>query len=201
MSSIYENQMASVGSLIARGIILLVIGVLFAIFTGISTGVLAILAAIFLIIIGISLIGGSTMFNSTGIRVVGIILGIILIICGILGFFFLNQFANIITYVFAVVAFIAGIYELVGGIVGAPNRVSRPLSIISGIIGILFGIFIFLWPVFTQNLVVSLFGPAFGFTLVIGIFLIIYGILLIIGGIVLKVKLGKANKATVVQNN
>lgn len=201
MATIYENQMASVGSMIARGIILLIIGVLLTIFTATGMLVLSIIGAIFLIIIGISLIGGSTMFQSTGARVVGIILGILLILCGIAAIIWPTVFANIITYIIGVVAAIAGIYELVAGIVGGNNRVNRPLQIICGIISILFGAFIFFWPLFTESLVQSVLGPAFGVTWLIGIFLIVYGIIILIAGIVMKVKIGKAAKVTAVKDN
>lgn len=190
----------TVGSMVARGIILLILGILLVIFTIAGMYTLTILGGIFLIVYGITAIAGGASFDSNGGRALGIVFGILVIILGILALANPTVFANVATIFIAAAAFVGGICELIAGIVGGNSgvlRVSRPLQIILGIVGILFGALVFCWPFFVEDLFVAIFGPALGLTWLFGAFAIIVGVILIIEAIVVHNKNKKAAAKTI----
>jgi len=208
MSFDLASQNMTVGAMIARGILLLILGILFVIFPFVSSIAINVIAGIFMIVFGITAIAGGTSFDSKGGRALGIILGILLILLGICALFNLWGFSAIATYFIGAFAFVYGIYELIAGIVGGDGRVSRGLQIAGGIVGIIFGILIFCWPFFVQKIALSIaetfidllpYGvasnPGILLTILMGIFGIIYGIILIIEGIVVHSRNKKAKAA------
>jgi len=186
MSFELSTKGATVGSLVGRGIVLLILGILLAVFTFGGIIAVSIITGIFLSVFGLTLLFGCFDFEGKGGRVLSIILGILVIGIGIYAIVRPGVFMTVAAYLCGVIAFVAGIYELVIGITDKDSARNRPIQIITGIIGIAFGIFVFLCPFI---------GLAYAVTTLLGIFLGVYGILLLIQGIILHSKNKKAVKA------
>ena len=156
---------------IGRGVVLLILGILFLIFTLSGVIALSIIAGCALLIFGLAMLAeGIKNIKCHG--ALYIVLGILVAILGILAIANWEFFAIFAAYLIAVISLFIGIYAIIVGISGNAPSGNRAANIILGIVAILFAISIF---------VLKAFAPAFIVT-VIGIFLIIYGILIIVRG-------------------
>lgn len=171
------------GALVGRGVLLIVLGVLICILINSSwVGALAAAAipaticAIMLIFLGIAVLCGGATFGKAGIA--SAVLGILIIIFGIVALFNTAAFEAFLVYFLGASALISGIFNLVSGFTADANR---PLSVVSGILGIILGIGIFvaafnLTPWITAMIIVY----------AAAIFMLIFGIISIIQAIMLK---------------
>lgn len=201
------NEKWSSAAMFARAFLLLIVGVFLLAFPSTAIIGIPIIAGIALIIYGITLIAGGAFFNQKVGRGLGIILGILVILVGIAALIWQVEFFNILSYVIGIAAFAGGIYELLVGISGGKSefaekaQINRPVQIILGIIGIIFGVFIFCWPFFTENIAIALFGPGIELVFLFGIFALVYALLLLIGGIVVHAKEKKAKNTKTPRKN
>ncbi|HJJ31755.1 MAG TPA: DUF308 domain-containing protein [Methanocorpusculum sp.] len=192
------NEKWSSAAMFARAFLLLIVGVFILCFPTTAIIGIPIIIGIALIIYGIALIAGGAALNQKIGRGLGIAFGIIIIIIGIVALIWQTEFFNILSYIIGIAAFAAGLYELLAGITGEKSefaekaQINRPVQIILGVIGIIFGILIFCWPFFTQSLAIALFGPGIELVFLLGIIALIFAALLLIGGIVIYVKEKKA---------
>ncbi|HJJ36047.1 MAG TPA: DUF308 domain-containing protein [Methanocorpusculum sp.] len=186
----------TVGALIGRGILLLILGILMIIFTQVSTFAIAVLLSILLIFLGIALLAGGFSFSGKA-GIAPAILGILVIILGIVTLFNPVAFTAFMVWFIGIASIVYGIFEIVAAIVSG-KEINRGLLIFSGIIGIIFGLIVVLAAAGAFGVIsiaginVTVFGVAFILTLVAGIMFAIIGIASIIEGIVLKASQKKA---------
>ena len=166
------------GALIGKGVLLIIIGLLFCVFTFASGWAFTMLLSILLIFFGITLLCGGTSFGKMGVA--SIVLGILVIILGIITLLNPLVFQAFLVYFIGAASIVWGLFTLVTGIMGGED-VRRVLSIIIGALGILFGIF-----VFTTAFHLTTFLTAPILMYIAGIIILIYGIFSIIQAIVLK---------------
>lgn len=168
------------GALIGKGVLLIILGILFCVFTFASGWAFTFLLSILLIFFGVTLLCGGTSFGKMGIA--SIVLGILVIILGIITLLNPLVFQAFLVYFIGAAAIVGGIFNIVTGIVGGEG-VRRVLSIVIGAIGVLFGIF-----VFTTAFHLTTFLTAPILMYIAGVIMIIYGIVSIIQAIILKSK-------------
>ena len=186
----------TVGALVGRGILLLILGILMVIFTQISTFTVAVLLSILLIFFGIAQIAGGFSFSGKA-GIAPAILGVLIIILGIIALFNTAAFTAFLVYFIAIAAIIHGIFEIVAAIV-SKKEINRGLLIFTGIISVIFGVLVLLAACGAFGVItiagnaVNVFGVAFVLTTVAGIMLGIVGLASLIEGIVLKISQKKA---------
>jgi len=186
----------TVGALIGRGILLLILGILMIIFTQVSTFAIAVLLSILLIFFGIALLAGGFSFSGKA-GIAPAILGILVIILGIITLFNPVAFTAFMVYFIGIASIVYGAFEIIAAIVSG-KQINRGLLIFSGILGVIFGIVVLLGASGVFGTIVingnslSVFGVAFVLTLVAGIVIAIIGLTSLIEGIVLKASMKKA---------
>lgn len=188
----------TVGTLIGRGILLLILGILMIIFTQVSTFAIAVLLSILLIFLGIALLAGGFSFSGK-VGIAPAILGILVIILGIITLFNPVAFTAFMVYFIAIASIVYGVFEIIAALVSG-KQINRGLLIFSGIIGIIFGVLVLLaacgvfGAITIAGNTVTVFGVAFILTLVAGIVLAIIGLASLIEGIVMKVSQKKSQQ-------
>lgn len=144
------------------------LGVLFLVWPGQTIVVVAVLFGIYLIVSGIvQLIAGFNRDNTTGERVLAIIVGVISIVLGVLCF--RGGIANGVYILSLFIGFsflFRGIWQLIAGIQGK-GMAGRGLLILSGVLGIIVGIVVLTVPL--NSLVVLVW--------IAGIWLIVMGLI------------------------
>ncbi len=165
------------GSLIVKGILMLILGILMMAFTFASIFVGETLAAVFLLLLGIALMtSGTTFFGEAKRTWWTIILGILVVILGICALIFPAVFALYLIYFIAAAALIGGITDLGLAIMGKSGSVNRGLMAVNGVLGIVLGVLFLLQPLMAAITIVQ----------VGGIFLAAFGIMAIIEAFVFK---------------
>ena len=174
------------GTLLCKGIVLIIIGVLAMILINTSffgpvtaSEIPTILLAVFLILFGVTLLVGGAGTGKMGVAPA--ILGILVIIVGIIALCNPLMFAiDMLAYLIAAVALITGIFNIIAGVAGG-GGISRVFGIIIGVIGVIVGLLIFGT---AFNLISFLTAPALVY--VAAVFLIVYGIFSVIQAIAAK---------------
>ncbi|HJJ36442.1 MAG TPA: DUF308 domain-containing protein [Methanocorpusculum sp.] len=170
------------GSVIGKGIVMILLGILLAVFSFFGTVFVDVMLAILLIVLGIAMICGISNFKK--LSVLGIVFGILIVVIGVICLITPAYLAVALPYIVAAAALIWGIFSLVSGIAG--KGADKAIFIITGILGIILGILIIL----TICNFATVLGPVFGAILTQvwlvrlgGIFLFISGIMVLIDGI------------------
>ena len=173
------------GALIGRGVLLIILGILICILINSSwvgaltaAAIPATICAIMLIFVGITMLCGGTSLGGAGVA--SVVLGILVIILGIVALFNTAAFEAFLVYFLGASALVSGIFNIISGIMN-PGAANRALTIVSGILGILFGALVFvaafnLTPWITAALIVY----------AAAIFMLVFGILSIIQAIMIK---------------
>ncbi len=165
------------GSLLAKGILMIILGILMMVFTLASLFTFDILLAILLIFVGITLLtAGTTFFGEVKRTWWVILLGILVIIFGILALIFPVIMLVYAMYVLAAAALIGGVTDLALALMGTSAQVNRGLLAVSGILGIILGVLFLIKPVIL----------AFEFVEIAGIFFFAFGIVAIIEAFMAK---------------
>ena len=167
------------GTLLCKGIVLIIIGVLAMILINTSyfgpvtaADIPAVLLALFLIFFGVVLLCGRANFGKMGVA--SAVLGILVIIVGIIALCNPLMFESFLVFLIAAVALINGVFSIITGII-SESGINRVTSIILGVIGVLVGLLIFgmafsLTPFLTAPVLVYI---AAAFLIICGIFSII----------------------------
>ncbi len=165
------------GVLLALGIVMGGLGVAILVWPGITIGVLAILTGIAMIVSGIfSLVGSFTApDNGTGTRVLMAISGALSIIIGFVAFQSITHAVVILAVLTGISWLIRGILELVAGI-GSPGQKGRGLMIALGVLSLIGGVAVLVWPGVTL-LVLAVFT---------GVWLLIFAVLQIVASFKLR---------------
>ena len=155
-------------SLLIKGIMMIILGVIMLVFTFSSILALDYLFGIVLIVLGIQLLtSGSTFLGEYKRTWWVILLGILAIIIGIFAFVFPAMMTLYIVYLIAITSFISGFTALALAISDKCGLANRALVAVSGVLGIILGILFIIPP----------FVGAFGIVQVTGFFLLAFGIL------------------------
>ncbi len=164
-------------SLLIKGIMMIILGVIMLVFTFSSILALDYLFGIVLIVLGIQLLtSGSTFLGEYKRTWWVILLGILAIIIGIFAFVFPAMMTLYIVYLIAITSFISGFTDLALAISDKCGLANRALVAVSGVLGIILGILF----------IISPFVGAFVIVQVTGIFLLAFGILAIAEGFLAK---------------
>ena len=162
------------GLVVVMGILSIILGILVVVYPGATIVTVAIFFAAWLFVSGIfSLVGAFTRDGDTGSRVLTAVLGVLSII---VGFALLREpFQSVEVFIF-----VLGIFWLVQGIMtfvaAFAHKQGRNWRIFSGILGILAGIIILVYPI----------SSAVTLALIGGIWLVILGVTQIIAGFQLR---------------
>ncbi len=159
------------GSLLAKGILMIILGILMMVFTLASLFASDILLAILLIFLGIALLTtGATFFGQPKRTWWVVVLGILVILFGVLTLIFPVIMLVYAMYVLAAAALIGGLTDLAFAFMGKSAQVSRGLLALSGILGIILGVLFLINPVISAFTIIQL----------AGIFFLAFGIIAII---------------------
>ena len=165
------------GSLLAKGILLIILGLLMMVFTLASLFASEILLAFLLIFVGVTLLTSGTTFFGEGKRTWWVILlGILVIIFGFMTLVLPGIMLVYAMYVLAAAALIGGVTDLALALMGKTSNINRVLVAISGVLGIILGVLFLLNPVVM----------AFTIVQVAGIFFLVFGIIAIIEAFMAK---------------
>lgn len=183
-----------VGTLVGRGALLIILGVIIGILINSSwvgaltvTAIPATICAILLIFLGIALLCGGASLG--GVGGASVILGVIVIILGIVALFNTAAFEAFLVYFLAASALISGIFNLISGITDSMKEKRVP-TIVAGIIGIILGIIIFVAAFNLTPWITAVF-----IVYAAAIFMVIYGIISIIQAILIKKATNNAGTA------
>ncbi|HJK78958.1 MAG TPA: DUF308 domain-containing protein [Methanocorpusculum sp.] len=164
-------------SLLLKGILMIILGVIMMIFTFGSILAIDYLFGIVLIILGIQLLtSGSTFLGEYKRTWWVILLGILAIIFGIVAFVFPTMMTLYIVFMIAITSLISGFTDLALAISDKCGVANRALVAISGVLGIILGILFIISPLVGAYVIVQ----------VTGIFLLAFGILAIAEGFMVK---------------
>jgi uncharacterized membrane protein HdeD (DUF308 family) len=165
------------GLFLTFGVISVLLGIAMMAWPQITVGIIAILLGAWLLISGVfSLISSFARSDAdTAARVMMGIVGVLSILLGVLCFRSIFQAVEILALFVGIGWLMRGIFDLVNG-VSAKGQAGRGLTIFLGILGIVAGVVVLIWP---------------GITLVAlawvgGVWLVILGIVWIIGSFQLK---------------
>jgi uncharacterized membrane protein HdeD (DUF308 family) len=163
-------------ALILRGILAIVFGILVWVWPRISLLVLIVLFGIFAIVSGIFALGAAFQAYKAhrGWWMLGVS-GVLCIIAGVLALIWPHETALILLYVIAIWAIVTGVSEIAAAF--TPGRTSGDewLLVISGVLSIIFGILLFVFPGVGLLALVWL----------IGIYAILYGVMLLVSAFAL----------------
>jgi len=171
-----EPEVLTKGSLLARGIFAVIIGILCFTIPLAMEAVIAYIVGIFLLIISLMTGGISLSSNQPG-RWPILILAVIGVIIAILTFISPFSMVVAITILIAAWAIITGITELFIAF-SFKELPFRALLGVNGFIGVLFGILIGLAPIPTAGSLVLI--------ILLGIYCLVFGIISIIAGLMMK---------------
>lgn len=161
----------SKGGLIAKSILMIVLGILMTVFTFTSIVASTIIISVLLIFCGVVLIcSGGTFLGLIKRTWWLIVLGIIAVIFGVVSIINPIFGAEVIMYIIAASALIGGVTDLIMGVTGAVNGISRVFAVITGILGVALGVMFIVLPVLS----------AFTLVWIAGIFLIAFGVIALI---------------------
>ena len=173
------------GALIGRGVLLIILGILIVvlmnsgIFGAISaTMIPTTIFAILLIFLGIAVLCGGTSLG--GVGVASVVLGILVIILGIIALLNPIGFQAFLIYFLGASALISGLFNVVTGCMNA-GTANRALTIVSGILGIILGILIFVAAFELTTLITAMI-----IVYAAAIFMVVFGIISIIQAIIVK---------------
>jgi uncharacterized membrane protein HdeD (DUF308 family) len=154
-----------------RGVFAIIFGALALVWPGISIVVLIALFGAYALVDGIfAVVNGIASYGRNERWWAVLLEGVAGIILGLLTFFWPGMTALVLLYVIAAWAVITGILEIVAAIQLRRAITGEWAMILSGILSIVFGLFLFVAPG----------AGALGLTLVIGVYAIAFGILLLI---------------------
>ena len=151
-----------------RGIVAIIFGILAMIWPGITLWVLVIFFGAYAIVSGLFALFAAFGHNVQS-RAWLIISGILGILAGIIAFVWPGITTLALLYVIAFWAIFSGIAEIVAGIQARKVIDNEWMLIIGGILSVIFGILLIIWPG----------SGALALTWLIGIFAVIYGIAMI----------------------
>ncbi|MGV8108088.1 HdeD family acid-resistance protein [Methanospirillum sp.] len=171
-----EQEILTKGSLLARGIFAVIIGILCFTIPMAMEAVIAYIVGIFLLIISL-MTGGMSLSSSQPGRWPILILAIIGVIIAILTFISPFSMVVAITILIAAWAIITGITELFVAY-SFKELPFRALLGVNGFIGVLFGILIAFAPIPTAGSLVLI--------ILLGIYCLVFGIISIIAGLMMK---------------
>ena len=158
-------------TILVRGIISLVLGILILVWPGLTLGVFLLLFGVFVFVDGafllVDAIGRATRGQSWVLRLLG---GLIGIGVGVVTFVWPGITALVLVYIIAAWALATGIIEIVTAIEFHRELTGEWLLAAAGIISVLFGLLLFINPA----------AGALALAALIGIYFLIVGILLII---------------------
>lgn len=159
------------------GIVSVLLGIAMMVWPQITVGIIAIFLGAWLLISGVfSLVSSfATPDADTASRVMMAIVGVLSILLGVLCFRSIYQAVDILALFVGIGWLMRGIIDLVGGI-QAKGQQGRGLAIFLGILGIIAGFVVLLWPGITLTVLAW----------VSGLWLIVAGIIWIIGSFQLK---------------
>ena len=157
-------------SLILRGIVSILFGILVWIWPGISLLVLIILFGIFALVSGVFALAAAFQAHRShrGWWLLAVS-GVLCIAAGIIAFVWPGETAMVLLYVIAIWAIVTGVSEIAAAFSAGRTAVDEWLLVISGILSIIFGILLFVFPAVGLLALVWL----------VGIYAILYGIMLI----------------------
>ncbi|MFA7024204.1 HdeD family acid-resistance protein [Methanocorpusculum bavaricum] len=163
------------GSLLAKGILMIILGILMMVFTLASLFASEILLAILLIFVGITLLtAGTTFFGEAKRTWWVVVLGVLVILFGILTLINPGIMLVYAMYVLAAAALIGGVTDLAVALMGKSAQFNRGLLAVSGILGIILGVLFLINPVisaFTIIEIAGIFFFAFGIVAIIEAFM------------------------------
>ena len=163
------------GSLLAKGVLLIILGILMMVFTLASLFAGEILLAVLLIFVGITLLTAGTTFLGEVKRTWWVVvLGILVILFGVLTLIFPGIMLVYAMYVLAAAALIGGVTDLAVALMGNSAQFNRGLLAVSGILGIILGVLFLINPVITASTIIEIAGIfffAFGIVAIIEAFM------------------------------
>ena len=156
---------------VITGILMIVLGVLFLTWPGLTLATVLLLVGIFLIVYGIALALAGLIGHAEG-RGWAIFTGILGIIVGIIAIAWPGMTALALLYILGAWAVVTGITDIVGAFASGLKGGKRTWLIILGVLSIIVGIVFFAYPV----------SGALAILWLIGLYLIVYGVLRIVDG-------------------
>lgn len=167
----------SFGVVLAFGIATVALGIILMAFTEQSVKFFAVIAGIYLILSGIFMLVASFTkdMDSTGMRVLSAIGGLLSILLGIVALRGITQAVAVLALLIGVGWIIRGVADLVEGI-AHPGIPARGWVIFVGVLSLLAGIVVLLWPGITLSALVW----------VTGLWLVVLGIIEVIGSFQLR---------------
>ena len=158
-------------ALILRGILAIVFGILVWVWPGLSLLVLIILFGIFAIASGIVALGAAfkAYRRHHGWWLLAVS-GVLCIAAGIVAFIWPNETAIVLLYIVAIWAVVTGVAEIAAAFTPGRTSTDEWLLVLSGVLSIIFGILLFIFP--RPGLLALVW--------LVGIYAILYGITLIV---------------------
>lgn len=153
------------------GTLMIVLGVLFLAYPGLSLATVLLLIGIFLIVYGVALAVAGLIGHAEG-RGWAIFTGILGVIVGVIAIAWPGMTALALIYVIAAWAIVTGISDIIGAFASDLRGGQRAWLLILGALSIAVGIVFFVHPA----------GGALAMLWLIGIYLVVYGILRIVDG-------------------
>lgn len=150
------------GSLLVRGVLAVLFGIIVLVWPGIGLEFLVLLFGAFCLVDGLIALFMSFTYRSWGL----ILKGVLGVIVGLFFFFYTQQAATIFIMVVGLWAVLSGIFEIFGALFLRKQISNEIFLLLVGVISILFGAVIFVNPI-VSGLV---------FTVVIGIYAIMIGV-------------------------
>ena len=167
----------SFGVVLAFGLATIVLGILLMVFTEQSVKFLAIIVGIYLILSGIFMLVASFTreMESTGMRVLSAIGGLLSILLGIIALRGITHAVAILALLIGIGWIVRGVADLVEGLAN-PDMPARGWVIFIGVVSLLAGIVVLVWPAITLGALVW----------VAGLWLVVLGIIEVIGSFQLR---------------
>ena len=167
----------SFGVVLAFGVATVALGLILMVFTEQSVKFFAVICGIYLILSGIFMLVASFSdgLESTGMRVISAIGGLLSILLGIVAFRGIAQAVVVLALLIGVGWIIRGVADLVEGFAN-PGMPARGWVIFIGFLSLLAGIVVLVWPAITLGALVW----------VAGLWLVVLGIVEIIGSFQLR---------------
>jgi uncharacterized membrane protein HdeD (DUF308 family) len=160
------------GSVILRGVIAILFGILFMAWPGISLEVMVLLCASFALIDGIIII--IMAFAAKGRWAQLVPLGVVGVMLGILIFIWPQMSVTVLILLVAVWAIISGLSQFISiWAVKIMSSGAKWLYAISGILSIILGVILFWYPIATTLIFIWIFG----------LYAVVFGIVMLISGI------------------
>lgn len=167
----------SFGVVLAFGLATIVLGILLMVFTEQSVKFLAVIVGIYLILSGIFMLVASFTreMDSTGMRVISAVGGLLSILLGIVALRGITNAVAILALLIGIGWIIRGIADVVEGLVN-PGMPARGWVIFIGVLSLLAGVVVLLWPAITLGALVW----------VAGLWLVVLGVIEVAGSFQLR---------------